>query len=953
MSRGNWRVAALLFGSGACALTYQTVWLRQFRLIFGASTWATAAVLAIFMAGLGIGSAILGKRADASERPLMYYARLELFIALAAAASPFLLALAARVYFASGGSPALGIAGATLLRLLLSLIVLGPATLLMGGTLPAAARAIESDDDVGRRSVALLYGVNTLGAVAGTLLATFVLLETFGNRLTLFMAVLVNVLVAIVARATPVPERPVVAPSEESGRKRALHVLIAAFLAGFAFLLMELVWYRMLSPILGGTTYMFGLVLAVALAGIGLGGAAYAWLRRGEATVTGFAMTCSIEALAMAVPFALGDRIAYFANVLRALGTAGFGGHVLGWTIVTLIVVFPAAFASGVQFPMLIGLLGRGREHVGSEIGAAYAWNTAGAIAGSLAGGFGLLPLLTAPGTWRLAIVLLAVLAIAFSRRALVPAALAILACFAIGPTAFWRHAGIGAARMTHPKSRNELHKQLLESRRMLLWDRDGRESSVATLLANDVSFIVNGKSDGSARGDADTQVMLGVLPAMLHPNPRRALVVGLGTGSTAGWLGVLPTMQRVDVVELEPVVIDVARECSAVNAEALRNPRVHVTIGDAREVLLTSGAKYDVIASEPSNPYRAGIASLLTREFYEAARDRLTADGILAQWTQAYSIDADTMRTIYATLTSVFPNVQTWRTSDGDLVLLASRKPIAIDADALRARLALPAYRVAAMNAWRVGTAEGILSRLIANETFARAAASEAITMNTDDRTVIEFGFARSIDEGAGVLDEIAKNARAMNLVRPAVRGVLDPKANIENLATPSTALIEADVGAAMARVKESRFDDAAALLQRAFVAYRTNAWPDPRVMMTAINTSIKVARTSPERARLLAGALAKPFAAWQQEDNRHIARIIMTPLYDGCGAETLAALRDVEPNPYWTRDMLVIRAKCYAIADAKEKRDAQRDFETFNAAAPKAVVTPPQSRPAPRGSS
>ncbi|HVE71501.1 MAG TPA: fused MFS/spermidine synthase, partial [Thermoanaerobaculia bacterium] len=200
MTRDAVRVATLLFFSGFSALIYQTVWLRQFRLIFGASTYATGAVLAIFMLGLGLGSALLGRRADAKERPLQYYARLELYIAAAAAASPFLLTLAAKIYFASGGSPQLGIIGATLLRLVLAMVVLGPATLLMGGTLPAAARAVETEEDDGRRAVALLYGVNTLGAVAGTLLSTFVLLERLGNRTTLLIAVGVNVVVALVAR---------------------------------------------------------------------------------------------------------------------------------------------------------------------------------------------------------------------------------------------------------------------------------------------------------------------------------------------------------------------------------------------------------------------------------------------------------------------------------------------------------------------------------------------------------------------------------------------------------------------------------------------------------------------------------------------------------------------------------------------------------------------------------
>ncbi|HUR82288.1 MAG TPA: fused MFS/spermidine synthase, partial [Thermoanaerobaculia bacterium] len=690
MTRSAGKVAALLFFSGFSALIYQTVWLRQFRLIFGASTYATAAVLAIFMLGLGLGSALLGKRADAKERPLQYYARLELLIAAAAAASIFLLAFAAKVYFASGGL--------TILRPILSILVLGPATLLMGGTLPAAARAIETDDDDGRRAVALLYGVNTLGAVAGTLLSTFVLLEELGNRTTLLVAVGVNVVVALAARRINVGRASARPEDEMDGLKPVvrLHPFIyaASAITGFAFLLMELVWYRMLSPILGGTTYMFGLVLAVALAGIAVGGVLYAFFGRGAATMRAFAITCSLEALAIVIPFALGDRIALLANALRGMGVLGFAGHVAGWTLVSVIVIFPAAVISGVQFPLLIALLGRGREDVGRQIGAAYAWNTAGAIAGSLAGGFGLVPLLSAPGTWRLVVAMLALLATAallFTRHRLATAIIAVAAlvlCMAHGPTALWRHSGIGASRGPDVKSRNDLQRTSNDRQRSILFERDGRESSVAVVSASDVAFIVNGKSDGAARGDAGTQVMMGVLAAALHPRPESALVVGLGTGSSAGWLGAIPSMQHVDVVELEPVVLDVARVCSGVNANVLANPKVRIEIGDAREVLLTSDRRYDVIASEPSNPYRAGIASLFTREFYAASRARLRPHGVFAQWVQTYAVHPETVRTIYATLTGVFPHVQTWWTTGGDLVLIASAEPIVIDANALRARL-------------------------------------------------------------------------------------------------------------------------------------------------------------------------------------------------------------------------------------------------------------------------
>ncbi|HUP45387.1 MAG TPA: fused MFS/spermidine synthase, partial [Thermoanaerobaculia bacterium] len=556
----------------------------------------------------------------------------------------------------------------------------------------------------------------------------------------------------------------------------------AAGVVGFAFFLMELVWYRMLTPLLGGTTFTFGLILAMALLGIGLGGAAYAfWSGPKAATPGAFALTCCLEALAIIAPFALGDRIAIFANLLRSMATIGFAGNVIAWTIVTAIVVLPAAFIAGVQFPILVALLGRGRTEVGRDVGSVYAWNTAGAILGALAGGFGLLPLLSAPGAWRFAAMLLVALGgaaafVAFRSRGYASAiasavigVLAITAATSTGPTAVWRHTGIGAGRAEIAESRAKLKDWMHSARRTIIWDADGRESSIAVADWDDRNFTVNGKVDGSARGDDSTQIMSGLLGAMMHPDPRRALVIGLGTGSTAGWLGRVRSIERVDVVELEPAVKRVARDFAAVNGGAMTNPKLHIHINDAREVLLTTPRRYDIIFSEPSNPYRAGVASLYTREFYRAAAERLERGGLFIQWVQAYEIDTETVRTVYSTITGVFDQVDTWRTTPSDLILIASREPFTVDIERIRRRLSESPYAAATHNTWRVETVEGVLSHFIANDKLARTL-GDGKTLNTDDRTVIEFGFARTLGGEDGFdVNQLMNAARALNADRPA----------------------------------------------------------------------------------------------------------------------------------------------------------------------------------------
>lgn len=782
------KVACLLFGSGMCALIYQTEWTRELRLIFGASTPASAAVLAIFLGGLGAGGVLLGKRAESHPRPLALYARLEFLISVSAALTPLWIWLARTLYVALGGSVKLGLVGGTLVRLILSALVLSVPTVLMGGTLPAAARAVEHSRDLGRSNLAVLYGLNTLGAVLGTILSTFVLLERAGNRLTLWLACAANLLVALLAHRISkadvwaAEEAPVEPAATESARTEPLppvwFVLLAAALAGLAFLQLELVWYRMLSPILGGSTYTFGLILAVALLGIGLGGAGYAlWGQNRPPTLQGLSVLCLLEALLVIIPFALGDRLALLALQLRHLGDLGFFTHVLGWLLVTGVVVFPASFVSGWQFPVLIALLGQGRKDVGRHVGQAYAFNTAGSILGSLLGGFGLLPLLSTPGAWRLAAGLLCALGVAACFLAwwradkdpetkgasfwVLPfAVVGTLATVSLlrapGPTAVWRHSGIGVGRAElRSFTPNSLRTFSNMRQRAIAWERDGVESSVALDIDNrGMAFIVNGKSDGSARGDAGTQVMLGMIGGVLHPNPRRAAVIGLGVGSTAGWIGAIPTLERVDVAEIEPNIVHIARACSAVNQDILQNPKVHIFIGDGRELLSTTRERYDLVASEPSNPYRAGVASLYTQEFYRSVLGKLAEDGIFLQWAQTYDVDNRTVHTIYATLASVFPVVETWMTQEGDLLLAAARHPIRYDVSALRARIQTEPFKSALARVWRVTNLEGFLAHFVARDSLARSLLkSQVEPMNSDDLTPAEFGFARSLSAGQGAL--------------------------------------------------------------------------------------------------------------------------------------------------------------------------------------------------------
>ncbi len=554
-----------------------------------------------------------------------------------------------------------------------------------------------------------------------------------------------------------------------------------------AFFVMEMVWYRMLGPLLGGSTYTFGLILVVALLGIGVGGAAYALGQRSvRPSLAAFALTCGLEALCISVAYALGDRVAVAAALLAGLSAMGFVGKVVGWTLIAGVVILPAAAVSGFQFPLLVGLLGRGHQQVGRHTGLAYAWNTAGAIIGSLAGGFLLLPALTAPGCWRLVVVVLALLGASAAVLAavrdrarlnlLVPAgaiAGALLLLLSLGPTAAWRHSPIGAGRVNlDSESRNSIRGWLNDQRRAVVWEIDGVESSVAMSDVASLAFILNGKVDGNSRFDAPTQVMLGMVSATLHPNPKSAMVIGLGTGSSAGWMAAVDSIERVDVVELEPGIEEVARRCAAVNRDALANPKLNLIDGDGREVLLTTPSHYDLIASAPSNPYRAGIASLYTVEFYRAVAARLAPGGIFSQWMQAYEVDTETLSMIYATLATVFGSVETWQTNGNDMLFICRMEEQPYPVAELRARLAQEPFRSAALAVWGATDLEGFLSRYVARPLLAQQVAAASLEqggVNTDDRMQVEYAFARTVGKRRGFsLVDVRLTARRRNEQRP-----------------------------------------------------------------------------------------------------------------------------------------------------------------------------------------
>jgi spermidine synthase len=346
---------------------------------------------------------------------------------------------------------------------------------------------------------------------------------------------------------------------------------------------------------------------------------------------------------------------------------------------------------------------------------------------------------------------------------------------FVRGPTAAWRHSGIGVGRTIDPSlGPNAMRQWINENRQTLVWEADGIESSIGINALDGLSFVVNGKSDGNSLTDAATQIGISSLAAVLHDDPKTALVIGLGTGETAGWLADMRNVERVDVVELEPAIDEMARRCREVNRDVMNHPRVRRIYNDGREFVLATRNTYDLVVSEPSNPYRAGVATLYTSEFYQAVRNRLNDGGLFIQWLQAYEVNEETVHAVLATARGVFQHVEVWQTLPDDFQLVCSPTPLEYSASQLRERIDSETVKEALALSWNVDSLDGFLSHFMASAGWAdEIARRPGIPRNTDDRTILEYRFAKTAGRQTPFSVETARRQlAASNLQRPLLHG-------------------------------------------------------------------------------------------------------------------------------------------------------------------------------------
>lgn len=805
----------IYFLSGAAALVYEVAWSRLLVLHTGHTVAAVGTVLAAFMGGLAGGAALGGRFAFrlTRQQAVRLYGLLECAIAACALLVPVALAglqpLLAATYADGDGGVLFGLS-----RLLSSLAVLLVPTAAMGATFPLAVRWFAGRAEDAGTETGTLYALNTLGAALGAGLTGFILLPWLGLRGATLVGVALNVAAgagalglarhavapgrALPATASTVPpavdqqvarrrqRRPARAGHRAgkaggraaAGRQAEPSPLVgrtwlaasALGLSGFVALTWQVAWTRILALVIGPTTYAFSAMLTTFIGGLACGAAIGARLARWPryrivwlgttlvlAALATFAALRLIVPLSLAMARAAAEPDALFASVMAVQVALAAG------------LLLPMTIALGAAFPLAVAVAARREETIAFDAGMVYAVNTVGAIAGALLGSFVLVPFLGLRQTILAASALgiaggsLLLLAADVGRRArfaLAACALASLGAVAALPD--WNRALLsGGAYWNVPNAPTQDLQAMLEAGEVLYYEEGAAGTVSVRRTAGSLALAIDGKVDASNATDMLTQSLLAHLPLLLHPDPQDVGIIGLGSGVTLG-AALRHPIRRADMLEISPQVVEASAWFEAENDAALADPRTRLILTDGRSHLLLSSQRYDVIISEPSNPWMAGVATLFTQEFFQAARDRLQPGGILCQWAHTYGIRDEDLRSITRTFLSVFPEGAMWLVGDGDVLLIGSVDPLEPRLREIGTAWERPGVG-AALAAVGVRDAFSVLSLFVGSGSALQHYSARA-PVQTDDHNSLEFSAPRGLYEGSRSTNENARTLRALS---------------------------------------------------------------------------------------------------------------------------------------------------------------------------------------------
>jgi len=731
-------VYIMFFLSGAAALVYQVVWVRSLSLIFGGSHLAITAVLSVFMAGLALGGYGIGKYVERVKKPLLLYALLEFGIALSSILFLFLIKVYPSLYIFLAQGQDHSYLFLTVIRVLFSFIVLIIPTILMGGTLPVLTRFVSSHPKNIRSSLSFLYGFNTLGAVIGAALAGFFLLRFYSVTEALLVAVLMNFLISIASlilqekgmaslvfdeletshgiAETPTDENADYYSRDEMASLFPFRlVLWGAGVSGFCALGYEILWTRILTVIIGASVYGFTIMLVAFLTGIGLGSASYGLLpklfpsrgnKRADRSVQWFGcvqIVIGITALVVTLLMReLPENAIRLKNVFSNSGLNVFESRLWANFAIAYAYMVVPAFFMGVAFPLAGKVHAEYQRRVGSAVGEVLAYNTVGAILGSVASGFFLIYFFGIERSLQmLTIVNIGFGMLVISSTLRIKPLNWVVSCLTVGVVLFlaldhsslryWntKRFAIYRNNQTEGLISTEMVDAVLDATDVLYYEEGLGAIISSTRLKGGVQrILVNGKIVASSSlRDQQCQLTLGHLPMLLHRNPQKVLVVGLGSGMTLGAVSIHPEVEHLTVVEIEPKVVGGARTFAEYNHHVLDNPKTRLIYNDGRNFLLTTKERYDVITADPIHPWAQGASYLYTKEYFGIASEHLSPGGIMCQWLPIYELSSDDIRSVVKTFRSKFKYTMLWLTNY-DAELIGSNSEIVIDEKELEKRI-------------------------------------------------------------------------------------------------------------------------------------------------------------------------------------------------------------------------------------------------------------------------
>lgn len=704
-------VLLILFaGSGCSALIYEVAWYQVLQLALGSTAVSLGILLATFMGGLCIGSIALPRLKLTERNPLRIYAAIELGIAIFGVLVTLGMPLVSRVYVigAEHGMPGM------LLRGLVAAVCMLPSTILMGASLPAIVRGIESTPE-GVSWWALLYGSNTAGAVFGCLLAGFYLLRIYSMATAAFVAVAINVLVALLswllAKNIASGENPEPHESAKPAGPLNWPVYLTAALSGAGALGAEVLWTRLMAMLLLATVYVFSIILAVFLVGMAVGSAAASWLIR-KVRNTQLALGICQLLLVLAIAWTAGVITGILPNWSDAVLTTTNPWEMFFLDLKRVaFAILPPALLWGASFPLACAAAVTSTdEDPGRVAGGIYAINTLGGIIGALAVSLVLIPWIGTQQSTRIVLVLSALSALI----ALMPLlkgktlpTIGLLATMGIAGLLAWGVPGVPGDLIAYGRRMG-----LYQGQSQILYVAEGRNSSVAiSRWSNGTIYVnVNGHVEATTEPfDMKLQRMVGHLPGLIHPDPKSVLGIGFGAGVSAGTFTRYPGIKKITICEIEPVIPPAStRFFAPQDYDVYHNPRTHIVYDDARHYLLTTTEKFDVIASDPLDVFVKGTAALYSKEYFESVKSHLNPGGMFSLYVPLYETDEPTIKSELETFFQAFPNATVWaNTRDGlgyDMVFMGQVDPLKINLDEVQQRLERPDYQLVAESLRGIG---------------------------------------------------------------------------------------------------------------------------------------------------------------------------------------------------------------------------------------------------------